>query len=98
MRETAKFVRGSTHLRVGVRIRRAARLAPPLVKPAAPPAKVRGPQPERLLTVAVVADRLSLSKESVYRFVRRGRLAGVKAGSALRIRASSVEAFIAGKR
>lgn len=53
---------------------------------------------ERLLKVADVADRLALSKESVYRLVRRGRLAGLKVGAALRIKTSSVEAFLSGKR
>ena len=53
---------------------------------------------DRLVSVAEVADRCSLSKETVYSMVKRGRLFGLKVGSALRVRESSVQAFIAGKR
>jgi excisionase family DNA binding protein len=41
--------------------------------------------PERLLTVAEAADRLSLAQETVRRSVRDGRLAARKLGGAWRI-------------
>lgn len=63
-----------------------------------------GPEPRmvqggdgRLVTVAQAADRLGVSKETVRRMVKRGALAAVKLGAALRIQASSVEKVIQGR-
>ena len=55
---------------------------------------------ERLLTVGEVADRLRLSEETVRRFLRSGKLRGVRLGSTKmgwRVYASSVKRLIAGE-
>lgn len=50
----------------------------------------------RLVTVAQAADLLGVSKETVRRMVKRGTLAAVKLGAALRVRADSVEKVVRG--
>lgn len=52
------------------------------------------PQPE-FVPVAVVAERLTCSPDSVLRLMRAGELAGFRHGRLVRIRASSVDAFVA---
>lgn len=51
----------------------------------------------RLVTVAQAADRLGVSKETIRRMVKRGTLAAVKLGAALRIQADSVEKVAQGR-
>jgi excisionase family DNA binding protein len=53
----------------------------------------RSPSPS-MLTVAEAAARLSVSKESVYRLVRRGHLRARKVGAALRIFSESLVAYL----
>ena len=52
----------------------------------------------RLFTVAETADRLSVSKPTVRRFLQRGRLKLVKVGGSVRVEVGSLADFIAGRR
>ncbi|WNG31858.1 helix-turn-helix domain-containing protein [Cystobacter fuscus] len=52
-------------------------------------------EPERLLTVREVAERLSISTATVYRLCERGELSHVRVSNALRISVASLEAFLA---
>lgn len=54
-------------------------------------------QPDRLLTVKVVADRLSLSQRSVCRLSIAGILPHVKIGRSVRFRESDVVKFLQGR-
>lgn len=56
------------------------------VRPAAP----------LLLTVGQAADRLQISRSSIYREVGRGRLQVVKVGHLTRIRLQDLEAYVSG--
>jgi len=56
---------------------------------------MRHPYPE-ILTVEQVAAYLQLSKMTVYKYIREGRLPAAKIGKAYRIRRSDVEAFLEG--
>jgi excisionase family DNA binding protein len=56
------------------------------------------PWPNRLLTVADVAEALSVSKATVYALVERGELAHVRISNAIRVAPSDFEAFIGGQR
>jgi excisionase family DNA binding protein len=49
---------------------------------------------DRLLTVNVVAERLSLSRTKVFDLLAREELIGVKLGSARRIRESDLSTYI----
>jgi excisionase family DNA binding protein len=48
-----------------------------------------------LLTIPVVAQRLSLSRAAVYRLITRGDLVAVRIGRARRVEAREVERFVA---
>ena len=48
----------------------------------------------KLLTVPQVADRLSVSKKTVYRLARRGEIPVVRIGSAIRFDADMLQRFI----
>jgi excisionase family DNA binding protein len=50
--------------------------------------------PERLLTIADVAYRLAISRDTVYRLVRSGALAPLRVGDRLRFRVSDLEAYL----
>ena len=49
---------------------------------------------ERLLTPAEVATRLNVSLVTVGRWLREGKLKGLKAGRQWRVRESDLEAFL----
>ena len=49
------------------------------------------PSMDELLTPAEVAERLKVTRKSVYRWVASGRLRSVKIGSSVRIYVSSIE-------
>jgi excisionase family DNA binding protein len=49
-----------------------------------------------LLTVGQAADRLQVSRSSLYREVGRGRLQVVKVGHLTRIRLKDLEAYVSG--
>jgi excisionase family DNA binding protein len=49
-----------------------------------------------LLTVGQAADRLQVSRSSLYREVGRGRLQVVKIGHLTRIRLQDLEAYVSG--
>ena len=51
---------------------------------------------KRLLTPAEVATRLNVSLVTVGRWLREGKLKGVKAGRQWRVRESDLEAFLKG--
>ena len=51
---------------------------------------------ERLLTPAEIVTRLSVSLVTVGRWLREGKLKGVKAGRQWRVRESELEAFLKG--
>lgn len=53
------------------------------------------PEP-MLLTVAEVAELLSISPRSVWRLIKLGKLASVKPLDSTRVRRSDLEAFVAG--
>ncbi len=53
-------------------------------------------QPTTFLTVAEVAAELNVHVSTVYRLVRSGELAGIKVGTAVRVRRSAVDAYING--
>ena len=48
----------------------------------------------RLLTVGEVARQLCLSQSMVYALVRRGDLAAVRIGTAVRFREQDIETFV----
>ena len=52
-------------------------------------------QDNKLLTLQQVADRLQVSKSSVYNWLRSGRLRAVKAGKLWRVPESALEDFLA---
>ncbi|WP_272999437.1 helix-turn-helix domain-containing protein [Hydrogenibacillus schlegelii] len=49
---------------------------------------------ERLLTPEEVAERLRVTRRSVYEWLRTGRLRGLKAGTRWRIRPEDLERFL----
>jgi len=58
---------------------------------------MRHPYPE-IMTVEQVAAYLQLSKMTVYKYIREGRLPAAKIGKSYRIRRSDVEAFLEGAK
>lgn len=54
--------------------------------------------PERLLTVAEIAECLSLSKKSIYRLIDKGKLPVSRCGRSIRIQPKDLENFINGNR
>jgi len=52
---------------------------------------------ERLLTPDEIASRLNVSLVTVGRWLREGKLKGVKAGHQWRVRESDLEAFLKGE-
>jgi len=55
------------------------------------------PEPERLLTTEEIAAILSVHPRTVMRWLRQGKLKGVKIGRLWRVRPEDFEAFIRGK-
>lgn len=58
-------------------------------------------EPDRLLTVPEVAERLRANPETVRRWLRQGRIQGILPGGdrfGWRVRESDVEAFLSGER
>ena len=50
---------------------------------------------EQLLTISDVAERLQVSKRSVYRFVRSGDIEVVRVGARMRVPEWSLRAYLA---
>lgn len=71
--------------------------AAPLLQ-APTPARLRAlpGEPERLLTVREVAERLGISTATVYRLCERGALPHVRVSNAIRIQLAALEAFLTG--
>ncbi len=57
--------------------------------------KAAGQVPDRMLTTSEVADRLSVSERTVFRWLEQGRLTAFRAGRVLRISEASLEVFLA---
>jgi excisionase family DNA binding protein len=56
------------------------------------------PEPQQLLTIAQVADRLQLSRRTVYRLVRRGLLRVVHVTPRrVRFRPADLDAYVAAR-
>lgn len=53
-----------------------------------------GHEEERFLTPTEAADRLRVSKMTVYRLIHAGHLPAVQIGKAFRIRVSDLEAYL----
>lgn len=51
---------------------------------------------DKLYTAAQVAQRLSLSTETIRRYVRQGKLQSLKVGQQLRITEAQIQEFIKG--
>ena len=51
-------------------------------------------RPERLLRINDVADRLAVSRDTVYRLVRSGELVALRVGERLRFRVSDLEDYL----
>jgi excisionase family DNA binding protein len=49
---------------------------------------------ERLLTINDVADRLAISRDTVYRLVRSGALTPLRVGERLRFRVGDLEDYL----
>lgn len=58
---------------------------------------MRDPYPE-IMTVEQVASYLQLSKMTVYKYIREGKLPAAKIGKSYRIQRSDVEAFLEGAK
>lgn len=58
------------------------------------------PQPleDRLLLPAEVADRLRVTRSTVYRLLKAGRLRGVRVGRRVNVSSSSLNSFLRGSR
>ncbi len=52
---------------------------------------------ERYLTPEEVAEQLRVTRRTVYEWLRRGKLRGLRAGRWWRIRPADVEAFMTGR-
>lgn len=52
---------------------------------------------DRLLTAVEVSDLLRVSTMTVYRLIRRGELPAVRVGRNYRVRASELDAYLAGQ-
>ena len=50
---------------------------------------------ESLMTVNAVAERLSVSRETIYRWCREGRLTGIRIGDRWRFTPEEIARFIA---
>lgn len=48
----------------------------------------------RLLTINDVAELLAISRDSVYRLVRAGKLPSLRVGARIRFRATEVDAYL----
>ena len=55
-------------------------------------------KPRRFITVPETAERLSVSKPTIYRLCKHGRLRSKKVGSTLRVDTQSLEEYLDGKR
>jgi excisionase family DNA binding protein len=66
-------------------------LAADRLEPAAPP-----PPPEPIYSVAEVADRLRVSKMTVYRLVHAGELSAHRFGRSFRITQRGLDAYLTG--
>ena len=55
-------------------------------------------QPPRMLSVAELAERLGVHRNTIHREVRRGRLQSVKVGKLRRFRPQDVETYLSGSR
>ena len=53
--------------------------------------------PERVLKIREVANHLGCTDETVYRLVRENRLRSIRVGRLLRVPASALDDFIAGR-
>ena len=56
------------------------------------------PEPERLLTTEEIAAILSVHPRTVMRWLREGKLKGLKVGRLWRVRLEDLEAFIRGEK
>jgi excisionase family DNA binding protein len=56
--------------------------------------KTAGQVPDRMLTTSEVADRLSVSERTVFRWLEQGHLKAFRAGRVLRISEASLEVFL----
>lgn len=52
----------------------------------------------QILTVAEIADRLRLSKMTVYRLIHSGELPAVRIGRSFRVRAAEADTWLQGRR
>ena len=59
---------------------------------------LKPPTVRKLLTVAETAERLSVSKATVYRLCREGKLRSRKVKNSLRVDTHSLEDFMDGRR
>jgi excisionase family DNA binding protein len=57
--------------------------------------RAAGQMPDRMLTTSEVADRLSVSERTVFRWLEQGHLKAFRAGRVLRISEASLEVFLA---
>ncbi len=51
--------------------------------------------PKRLLTIQEVADRLGVSKATVYKLCEEGRIPHFRVSNAIRVDAAALEAYLA---
>jgi excisionase family DNA binding protein len=56
--------------------------------------KAAGQVSDRMLTTSEVAERLSVSERTVFRWLEQGHLKAFRAGRVLRISEASVEVFL----
>ena len=56
--------------------------------------KTENSVPDRMLTTSEVADRLSVSERTVFRWLEQGHLKAFRAGRVLRISEVSLEVFL----
>jgi excisionase family DNA binding protein len=57
-------------------------------------ARTSSPSGPRFLTAGEVAERMRVSKMTVYRLIRAGKLPAVRIGRAFRVREDDVEAYL----
>ena len=57
---------------------------------------VDGGMSDQLLTVTEVAERLRISKMTIYRWIDEGRLPAMQFGKQFRVRAADLDAIVAG--
>ncbi len=51
---------------------------------------------DQMLTIQQVTDRLQIADETVYRYIRQGKLKAVRVGGLWRVRESDLERFLQG--